>query len=164
MATSLKNLSAFKPDELKGASKFSFGIVCADWNERVTHALLEGCTKTLNEAGVKKNKVTVTHVPGSFELVHGAKLLADTKRFDAVIVIGCIIKGETPHFDFISIAVSYGVAELNIRYNIPFIFGVLTTNNLKQALDRSGGKHGNKGIEAAVTAIKMATLSKSIRL
>ncbi len=161
MATSLKNLSSFNPDELKGSSRFRFGIVCADWNEKVTHSLLEGCLGTLKEAGVKQNNITVTHVPGSFELINGSKRMADTKKFDAVIVIGCVIKGETPHFDFISNAVSHGIAELNIRYSIPVIFGVLTTNNLKQALERSGGKHGNKGVEAAVTAIKMVSLSKS---
>ncbi len=160
MATALKNLSSFNAAELKGAQGFRFGVVCADWNPEVTHSLLDGCVTTLKSAGVKAKNITVTNVPGSFELVHGAKLLADKKKFDVIIAIGCIIQGETRHFDFISSAVAFGLTELNTQYNIPFIFGVLTTNNLKQAKDRSGGKHGNKGVEAAVTAVKMAMLRK----
>lgn len=159
MATSLKNLSSFNSGDLKSASRFRYGIVCADWNEKITHALLDGCVNTLKDAGVKQKNITVAFVPGSFELIYGSKRLADTKKFDVIIAIGCIIKGETPHFDFISGAVSYGLAELNTKYNLPFIFGVLTTNNLKQAVERSGGKHGNKGVEAAVTAVRMAILN-----
>jgi 6,7-dimethyl-8-ribityllumazine synthase len=135
-----------------------FGIVVSDWNREITQALLEGAAKTLKKHGATDNNIVIKHVPGSFELTLGAQFLAEYDDLDAIICLGCIIQGETPHFSYICQSVTYGITKLNLEYNIPFIFGVLTTLNHDQALDRAGGKHGNKGDEAAVTAIKMAAL------
>lgn len=162
MATKNKNLSAYDPDHIPSAKKMIFGIVVADWNSEVTHSLLDGAYKTLNEHGAKEDNILVKHVPGTFELTLGAQFMAEYADLDAVICLGCVIQGETRHFDFICQSVTHGITELNMNYNIPFVFGVLTTNSMEQALDRSGGKHGNKGVEAAVTAIKMAALQKEM--
>ncbi len=162
MASSLKNLSDTAKHPLPDLSNFKIGIVCAEWNEEVTSALEKGCRKTLEKAGLKKKNLLVLRVPGSFELPGGAKMLVENKKVDAVVCLGCVIRGETPHFDFISEAVAHGIMELNLRYHLPFIFGVLTTDTLQQALDRSGGAHGNKGVEAAVTAMRMLELRKSL--
>jgi 6,7-dimethyl-8-ribityllumazine synthase len=135
-----------------------FGIVVSDWNHDITQALLEGATRTLLKHGATDNNIVIKHVPGSFELTLGAQFFAEYDDLDAIICLGCIIQGETPHFSYICQSVTYGITKLNLEYNIPFIFGVLTTLNHEQARDRSGGKHGNKGDEAAVTAIKMAAL------
>jgi 6,7-dimethyl-8-ribityllumazine synthase len=159
---STKNLSAFNPEEIPSASKMRFGIVVADWNREITWALLEGATETLKKHGVKKDSLIVKHVPGTFELTLGAQFLAEYDDLDGIICLGCVIQGETPHFTYICQGVTYGITKLNMEYNIPFIFGVLTTNTLQQAIDRSGGKHGNKGVEAAITAIKMATLQNEL--
>ena len=115
----------------------------------------DGAVQTLLEHGVKENDITLHYVPGSFELTSGAQMMAKKNIFDAIICIGCVIRGETPHFDYICQGVTMGLTQVSLRYEIPVIFGVLTTNNLEQALDRAGGKHGNKGVEAAVTALKM---------
>ena len=120
--------------------------------------MLEAARTTLSRHGAKAENILVTYVPGSFELTFGAQLMARNRELDAIICLGCIIQGETRHFDFICQSVTQGLTQLNIDYNIPFIFGVLTTQNLQQAHDRAGGKHGNKGDEAAITAIKMAYL------
>ena len=136
------------------------GIVVSEWNEPITGALSKGALKFLKDAGVKAENITLIHVPGSFELTLGAQWLAAQKKIDAVIALGCVIQGETRHFDFICSAVASGITEVGIKFNKPVIFGVLTTNTLQQAKDRSGGKHGNKGIEAAATALKMALLQK----
>jgi len=161
MTTINKNLSEYDSAKLTDASRFRFGIVVAEWNLQVTESLYNGAFQTLIENGVDAEYITRMNVPGTFELTFGAKLLADRARPDAIIVLGCVIQGETRHFDFICQSITHGITELNLKSNIPFIFGVLTTENLEQALDRAGGKHGNKGIEAAVTAIKMVLLKNN---
>ena len=135
-----------------------FGIVVSEWNEEITAILAEGAIQTLKKHGCPDENIHVIPVPGSFELIYGARLMAEKHALDAVIAIGCVIQGETRHFDFICQGVTHGIAELNLEYDIPFIFGLLTTKNERQAFDRAGGKHGNKGDEAAVTAIKMVGL------
>jgi 6,7-dimethyl-8-ribityllumazine synthase len=155
---STKNLSVFNPEEVPSAGKMRFGIVVSDWNSEVTWSLLEGATDTLKKHGVKKDSIIIKHVPGSFELTLGAQWLAEYDDLDGIICLGCVIQGETPHFSYICQGVTYGITKLNLEYNIPFVFGILTTNTQQQAIDRAGGKHGNKGIEAAITAIKMAAL------
>jgi len=160
MASSLKNLSSYDPDHVHDAIDMKFGIVVSEWNEEVTAALLQGAMDTLIKHGTKKENIYVTTVPGSFELTFGARIIAEKHDPDAVIVLGCVIQGDTPHFDYVCQGVTHGITELNLDYDIPFIFGVLTTGNQQQALDRCGGKHGNKGDEAAVTAIKMVGLKK----
>lgn len=156
------NLSDYDPDAVPEAVKMRFGIVVSDWNRKVTWSLLEGAVRTLKKHGASENNIIIKHVPGSFELTLGAQLLAEYDDLDAVICLGCVIQGETPHFTFICQGVTQGIVQLNLEYNIPFIFGVLTTNSLDQALARSGGIHGNKGDEAAVTAIRMAALQRDI--
>lgn len=158
MATNLKNLSDYDKSVKYDVSGFSFGIVVAEWNQQITDALFQGAKKVLLENGVSEEKIIKIDVPGTFELTFGAKTLADNYNLDAIIVLGCVIQGDTRHFDFICNSITQGITELNIHYDLPFIFGVLTTENLQQALDRAGGKHGNKGDEAAITAIKMAQL------
>lgn len=158
MATVNQNLSVFDPASLPDASSFRFGIVVAEWNHEITGALYGGAFQTLLENGVPEKHIHTIKVPGSFELTAGAKFIASRHKLDAVICLGCVIQGETRHFEFICQAVAQGLTNLTIMANIPFIFGVLTTDTLEQANDRSGGKHGNKGVEAAITAIKMAGL------
>lgn len=156
MAT--KNLSAYEPDSVPSASEMKFGVVVAEWNYEVTGALAQGAVDTLIKHGAKEENIIVKHVPGTFELTLGAQYMAEFTAVDAIIALGCVIQGETRHFDFICHGVTQGITSLNMKYNKPFIFGVLTTDNQQQALDRAGGKLGNKGDEAAVTAIKMLAL------
>jgi len=158
MASNLKNLSDHDPASIPSGSSMKFGIVVSEWNEEITAALLEGALTTLGKHGVKKENIQVKTVPGSFELPFGARVVAEQFSPHAVICLGCVIQGETRHFDYICQGVTFGITELNLDYDIPFIFGVLTTENQQQAKDRAGGKHGNKGDEAAVTALKMAAL------
>jgi 6,7-dimethyl-8-ribityllumazine synthase len=158
MAT--KNLSIYNPDSVPDAGEMRFGIVVSDWNKEVTWSLLEGAVNTLKKHGATEKNIVVKHVPGSFELTLGAQFLAEYDDLDAVICLGCVIQGETPHFTYICQGVTQGITQLNLEYNLPFIFGVLTTNNQQQAADRAGGKLGNKGDEAAITAIKMAALQR----
>ena len=160
MATANKNLSDYDMSTLPKATDFKIGIVVSEWNKKITQALFKGASDTLLSCGVKESNIFVEYVPGSFELVYAAKK-AQSKDFDAIIAIGCIIQGETKHFDFVCQAVTHGVMDLNVMYDTPVIFCVLTDDTLQQSIDRSGGKHGNKGIEAAVAALKMATLSKN---
>ena len=155
MSSQHKNLSKFEGSEIKNVANYKFGIVWAEWNHEITQALFKGAYDTLIKHGAKPQNIISKTVPGSFELTLGAQYLAQDSEIDAVICIGCVIQGETKHFDFICNAVANGITELNIKYNKPVIFGVLTPDNLQQAIDRAGGKHGNKGDEAAVTAIKM---------
>jgi 6,7-dimethyl-8-ribityllumazine synthase len=162
MATSIKNLS-YLPSEIPDAKGMKIGIVVSEWNETVTFALRDAAKNTLLKQGVAENHIDIRYVPGSFELTLGAQLMAETKKFDAIICLGCVIQGETRHFDFICQGVAEGITQLNILYRIPVVFGVLTTQNLEQAKDRAGGKHGNKGDEAAVTAIKMIALKKDLK-
>jgi len=161
MSSQNKNLSQVEGTEVPDASTFKFGVVWSEWNHDITNALKEGAIKTLLQHGVMEENITIKQVPGSYELTLGAQYLAEYASVDAIICLGCVIQGETRHFDFICDAVAQGITNLNIKYNKPVIFGVLTPDNQQQAIDRSGGKHGNKGDEAAVTAIKMLALRAS---
>ncbi len=158
MASSQQNLSLFDKSKLPDATKMRIGIVVAEWNEPITGALYKGAYDTLISCDVDAANIHKIDVPGTFELTSGAKFLVAHTKLDAVICLGCVIQGETRHFEFICQAVAQGLTNLSIMTSLPFIFGVLTTDTLEQAQDRSGGKHGNKGIEAAITAIKMAGL------
>jgi len=162
MSSSLKNLSLTNSLEQNTSKGLHFGIVVSQWNTAITEDLYKGAYNTLLNYGANAKDIIRTNVPGSFELTLAAHLFAAKKNIDAIICLGCVIQGETKHFDFICNAVANGITTLNIKYNKPIIFGVLTTNTLQQAIDRSGGKHGNKGIEAAVTAIEMALLQKKM--
>lgn len=155
MATNLKNLSEHSNANMVDISAAKFGIVVSEWNDQITEALYSGAIQILIENGAKKENIIRKQVPGSFELILGGQWLAQQQEIDAVICLGSVIQGETRHFDFICDAVAQGIKDVNLKYNKPVVFGVLTTDNLKQALDRAGGKHGNKGDEAAFTAIKM---------
>ncbi|HNP18174.1 MAG TPA: 6,7-dimethyl-8-ribityllumazine synthase [Fulvivirga sp.] len=159
MASSQKNLSDFTKKNVLNVSDKKFGILVSEWNSEVTEALFSGAFETLLEHGAKREHIIRKDVPGSFELTLGAQWMAEQDAIDAVICLGCVIQGETRHFDFICSAVAQGITDVNLKYNKPVIFGVLTTDNQKQALDRAGGKHGNKGDEAAITAIKMLGLT-----
>lgn len=159
MATTNNNLSDFNKDSLPDSSNMKIGIVVSKWNNNITNGLFNGAYTTLIESGVSENNIEKIEVPGSFELIFGAKVLSK-KNVDAIICLGSVIQGETKHFDYVCQAVSNGIKDLNISLNIPVIFGVLTDNTMEQAVNRSGGKHGNKGVEAAVTAIKMVHLNQ----
>lgn len=161
MATSLKNLSqtAFPVPSAEG---LRFAIAVTEWNSQVTNALLKGAVNQLKVAGVDEEDIIVKRVPGAYELTLASQLLCEHTDVDAVIALGCIIKGETPHFDFIASGVTTGINQVILEYNTPIAFGVLTTLDLEQALERAGGKLGNKGAEAAEAAIKMALLKKDI--
>ena len=161
MSSSLKNLSDFNHTTIPNGAGMRIGIVVAEWNIAITGALLDGAINSLLQNGVVENDIIVKYVPGSFELTFGAQLLCEDKSLDCVICLGCVIQGETRHFDFICNAVSNGITNVSLKYNKPVIFGVLTPNTLQQAQDRAGGKHGNKGDEAAITAVKMVALKKS---
>ncbi len=161
MSSTHKNLSKFEGSEVPSAARYKFGIVWAEWNHEITHELKEGALSFLRGKDAKERNITIRTVPGAYELTLGAQYLLEKQKVDAVIVLGCVIQGETRHFDFICDAVANGITELNIKYKKPVIFGVLTPNNMQQAIDRAGGKHGNKGEEAAATAIKMLALRDS---
>lgn len=152
MAGVLKSVSGKSKINL---SKKKFALVVAEWNEEITESLYQGALDGLIQLGVKKANIKRKNVPGTFELTLGALWMAEKKEIDAVICLGCVIQGDTPHFDYICQAVSYGITEVNLKSKKPVIFGVLTTLNKKQALERAGGKLGNKGEEAAVTAVRM---------
>lgn len=162
MATFLNNLSSFKIEDIdiNIFKDLRIGIVVAEWNKEITDALLKGALKTLLNYNIKDNNITIVNVPGSFELTSGANFLAKTGKFDGLICIGCVIRGETPHFDYICQGVTQGITYLNATLDVPIIFGVLTVNNLQQAIDRAGGKYGNKGDEAAIALLKMIYLKK----
>ena len=161
MATENKNLSQYDKSTLPNAKDFKIGIITSEWNEQVTHGMREGAINTLKDCGVAAENIINWSVPGSFELVHAAKRMFDTTTADAIIVIGCVIQGETKHFDFVCQGVTQGISHLNaVQSDVPVIFCVLTDNTLQQSLDRSGGKLGNKGVEAAVTALKMVAVGR----
>lgn len=162
MATNLKNLSDFSHIEIPSAEHFRFGIVVAQWNADITNELYRGAYDLLIKHGVAEENIISVQVPGSYELTSGADMLLTVKQVNAVICLGCVIQGETRHFDFICNAVANGISQVSIKHNKPVIFGVLTTDNLAQAQDRAGGKHGNKGEEAAVTAIQMAEIKRTL--
>ena len=153
------NLSHFNKEEVPNAKGLTFGIVVSEWNVNITEGLYKGAADALIECGANANDILRYNVPGSYELVFGAKIAAKNKP-DAIICLGSVIKGETKHFDFVCNAVAMGIKDLNISLDIPVIFGVLTDNTMDQAKNRSGGKYGNKGIESAITAIKMAVLNR----
>ena len=155
MVTKNKNLSQHKEDTIPTAANMKFGIIVSEWNNDITNELLSGAFDTLIKYGAKKTHIITKKVPGAFEIPFAASVLAENNDFDAIICLGCVIQGETPHFTYICQGVTYAITKLNLIFNIPFIFGILTTNNKQEAIDRAGGKHGNKGVEAAVTAIKM---------
>lgn len=159
MATQYKNLSDHDPALIPSGKGKSFAIVVSEWNDNVTLPMAQGAQEILLAHDVLPNDIHIYHVAGSFELIHAsAQIARRTPRPDAVIAIGCVVRGETPHFDYISAAVANNLGKLNAECEIPVIFGVLTTDTMQQALDRAGGKHGNKGDEAAVTALKLASL------
>ena len=155
MASAQKNLSDYSPKNVIDISQKTFAIVVAEWNEEITNALLQGALETLTKEGAQESNIVIKTVPGSYELSLGAQWMAQDPKIDAVICIGCIIQGETRHFDFIAHAVTMGITDVSLKYNKPIVFGVLTPDTKEQALDRAGGKYGNKGDEAAITAIKM---------
>lgn len=155
MATELHNLSDYDAAKTASGKGRKVGIVYAEWNPEITYALRDGAVKTLINNGVAKEDITLASVPGSFELIFGASQLVKSKQYDAVIAIGCVIRGDTPHFDYICEGVTAGLSQLNVLYDVPVIFGLITTNNLLQAQERSGGRLGNKGDECAVTALQM---------
>ena len=157
MATENKNLSEYDKNQLPNAKDFRFGIVVSEWNDKITNGLFNGAESALLDCGVLPENIIRWNVPGSFELIYGAKLMLEkVEKLDAVITIGSVIKGETMHFEFVCEGVTQGIKDLNIQSDVPVIFCVLTDNNEQQSIDRSGGKHGNKGVEAAVAAIKMS--------
>ncbi|MFK5878017.1 MAG: 6,7-dimethyl-8-ribityllumazine synthase [Flavobacteriaceae bacterium] len=156
MATT--NLSYYDKTTIPNAKDLRFGIVVSEWNENVTEGLYKGAFDTLIDCGALSENIIRWNVPGSFELIFGCKKILDTQKVDAVIAIGCVIQGETKHFDFVCEGVTQGIKDLNIKYDSPTIFCVLTDITMQQSVDRSGGKLGNKGVESAITAIKMANL------
>ncbi|WP_316842876.1 6,7-dimethyl-8-ribityllumazine synthase [Pedobacter gandavensis] len=160
MATQLKNLSDFSHTTVPNGAAFKIAIAVAEWNAEITGSLYNGALKTLLDHGVAEENILSIAVPGSFELTSAADILLKKHQdLDAVICLGCVIQGDTKHFDFICDAVAHGVTQVSVKYSKPVIFGVLTTNDLQQAIDRAGGKHGNKGDEAAITALKMSELA-----
>jgi len=160
MATINKNLSVYDKATIPNANGLRFGIVVSEWNSEITEGLFSGALEALIDCGAVKTDILRWNVPGSFELTYGSKKMIETQKVDAVIAIGSVIQGETKHFDFVCEATAQGIKDLNVTMNVPVIFCVLTDNNMQQSIDRSGGKHGNKGIEAAIAAIKMAVLGK----
>ena len=160
MATYLKNLSSYNPQDIPNAEDKIFGIVVSEWNDKITNGLFDGAEAALLDCGVLPENIIRWNVPGSFELIYGSKKMIETQNVDCVITIGCVIKGETMHFEFVCEGVTQGIKDLNSKSDVPVIFCLLTDNNEQQSIDRSGGIHGNKGTEAAIAAIKMADLRK----
>ncbi|MCO5233479.1 MAG: 6,7-dimethyl-8-ribityllumazine synthase [Chitinophagales bacterium] len=158
MASSLKNLSDYVINAVPSGKGKNVGIVIAEWNQHITFELLNGCKDTLLQHGVGLDNIVISIVPGTFELPFAAKKIAKEHHLSGVICIGCVIKGETKHDEYINHSVAQALQNLNLHFDIPFIFGVLTPNTEQQALDRAGGKHGNKGVEAAVTLLKMMSI------
>ena len=161
MATANKNLSNYDKNKIPNAKDFRFGIVVSQWNEHITEGLYNGAIAALIDCGAKRDNIIRWNVPGSFELVYGAQRMIVTQNVDCVITIGCVIKGETMHFEFVCEGVTLGIKDLNVQTDVPVIFCLLTDNTEQQSIDRSGGIHGNKGTEAAIAAIKMAELRKN---
>jgi len=157
MATANKNLSLYDKATIPNAKDLRFGIVVSAWNKAITEGLYQGAYDALTDCGALSDNIVRWDVPGSFELIYGCKKMQQ-QNVDVVIAIGSVIQGETKHFDFVCQGVTQGVKDLNIQYDVPVIFCVLTDNTMLQAQERSGGKHGNKGTEAAIAAIKMAKL------
>jgi 6,7-dimethyl-8-ribityllumazine synthase len=159
MATTLKKLSDYSPLSTSfNPTNYKIGILVSEWNTEVTEALFEGALQTLIKEGVPKENIVKDYVPGSYELPLGAQIMMEKAQMDAVICLGCVIQGETRHFEFICQTVAKGIMDVNLKFSRPVIFGVLTTDNQEQALARAGGKYGNKGVEAAAAALKMLAL------
>lgn len=163
MATKFHNLSEYDLNSVPSAQGMRFGIVVSEWNNNITGALLQGAYDTLTKHGAREEDITVMTVPGSFELVFGASQMVKSGKMDTVIAIGCVVRGDTPHFDYICEGTTQGLASLNERFDVPVIYGLLTCNNMEQAQDRAGGTLGNKGDECAVTAIKMVDYYRKIK-
>ena len=163
MATAYHNLSAYDIDSVPDASAMKFGIVVSEWNENITAALLHGAKETLMRHGASPENITVYTVPGSFELIYGSAKFVQSGEVDAVIALGCVVRGDTPHFDYVCAGTTQGIAHLNATTDIPVIYGLITTNNMQQAEDRAGGCLGNKGDECAVAAIKMVNLKQQLK-
>ncbi|MCD8167400.1 MAG: 6,7-dimethyl-8-ribityllumazine synthase [Bacteroides sp.] len=163
MATAYHNLSEYDFNSVPDASTMRFGIVVSKWNYEITGALLKGAVETLKKHGAKEENILIKFVPGSFELTFGANQVIENCDVDGVIAIGCVIKGDTPHFDYVCMGVTQGITHLNATSDIPVIYGLITTSDMQQAVDRAGGKHGNKGDECAITAIKMIDFVWSLK-
>jgi len=161
MASALKSLSTYDESSMPDGSKMKIGIVLAEYHTDITHPLYEGAFETLLKHGVKESNIDTVQVPGAFELPGGARMLSSKGKFDAIICIGCVIKGDTPHNDYINQSVANALQTMTVATGRQYIFGLLTPNNHQQALDRAGGKLGNKGVECAVAALRMAALNKS---
>ncbi|MDR3118268.1 MAG: 6,7-dimethyl-8-ribityllumazine synthase [Mediterranea sp.] len=162
MATAYRNLLEYDLTSVSNIEQMKFGIVVSEWNSHITGKLLEGTVETLKKHGAKPENILVKTVPGSFELTYGANQLLESCELDAVIVLGCVIKGDTPHFDYVCMGVTQGITQLNASSDVPVIYGLITALTMEQAEDRSGGKLGNKGDECAVTAIKMVDFAWSL--
>lgn len=162
MSTRNKNLSSFTEGTIPSGADFTIGIVVSDWNREITSALYDACLQTLLQNHTVKEKIITVKVPGSFELPSAAQMLMESRELDAVICLGCIIKGDTKHDEYIANAVAQGIMMVSIDYSTPVVFGVLTTDTLEQAQERAGGIHGNKGDEAAITALKMAAVRQNL--
>jgi 6,7-dimethyl-8-ribityllumazine synthase len=160
MATENKNLSVYDKSKIPNAKDLRFGIVVSEWNGEITEALAQGAKEALLDCGALPEQILRWNVPGSFELTFGCKKMIQTEKLDAVVAIGSVIRGETSHFDFVCSATAQGIKDLNVAYDVPVIFCVLTDDNIEQSRARSGGKHGNKGTEAAIAAIQMAVLGR----
>jgi 6,7-dimethyl-8-ribityllumazine synthase len=163
MATSIKNLSEYDKNIISNGADYKIGIVVSEWNGQVTEALLEGAIQTLKNHDVQDKHMTIVYVPGAFELPLGAQSLLEQQKFDGVLTIGTVIQGETKHFDFVCNGATQGIMQVMLNYNTPISFCVLTDNSIQQSIDRSGGKHGNKGIECAVSLLKMIQLQRSLK-
>ncbi len=161
MATANRNLSEYIKEEIPNGADFRIGIVVSEWNPDITLNLLEGAKTALTDNGVKEENIAIRFVPGAFELPLGAQFFCEKGKVDGVITIGVVIQGETKHFDFVCDGATQGIKDVNLKYNTPVAFCLLTDNNIQQSIDRSGGKHGNKGIECAIACMKMIALKKS---
>jgi 6,7-dimethyl-8-ribityllumazine synthase len=162
MATAQNNLSNFDKSEIPDASKMIIGIVVSQWNNNVTDNLLKGAMETLLDLNLDESNIIINNVPGTFELPLAAQYLLENTNVQGVIALGSVVQGETKHFDFVCDGATNGIMNVSLKYNKPVIMGILTDNNLQQAIDRSGGKHGNKGVECAVACVKMIALKKQI--
>ena len=163
MATALRNLSEYDKDFVPNGADFKVGIVVSDWNDSITLNLLKGAKEALLDNGVKEENILVRFVPGAFELPLGAQYMCEFTDVDGVVAIGVVIQGETKHFDFVCDGATQGIKDINLKYNTPVAFCLLTDNNMQQSIDRSGGKHGNKGIECAIACMKMIDLKRQFK-
>jgi 6,7-dimethyl-8-ribityllumazine synthase len=162
MATARKNLSVYQPESVPDGTDVTVGIVASEWNEDICNDLLNGAVDTLTKHGVKEENIHIARVPGAFELPYGASILLKSETLDGVLCLGCVIKGETRHDEYINSAVASGITQLGLVSGKPVTYGVITAEDEEQAIDRSGGKHGNKGVEGAVTLLRMITLKKDL--